>query len=1080
MQFIYLLLFLASLYGLMILLKKWLSIPYAQIPFVTIISLMSVLYVAGLFGLVLHVSYLVFLTGLGCFVLSLYNKPWTFCRRLADNHSLLPLATFGVLYLISWFIWKNITFSMWDEFGWGLYTKIITTHDSLIAGYNDISGADYPRITAILQYYFILFLRGGDFHEGTVIFAQTIIFLSAVPVFLNFRKYNLFLLILIACCFYCLFCLFVLPICLIYNDSVLGLCWGMSVILYLINRKQDKAMLIITSISLFSMVQVKPIGIVFAFFTLFIVAIDEAFFFSKLPPAKLKKLCVLIAVVLISHGSWSAFKSYSGITHSPFTFNLEEIYRSLSDPKDYQKTTAENFLYSLIYTGGEQHKDRFIGRFAHPFAFLNFSLSPLGWALIFAIFMSLCCLIGNTSQKIFQQRSRHITLTICLIAVLLMYTCLLLFLFLTTFSEYEAVRLASFDRYLGTVYLGIFLVLFFLCHRQKNKGLLFAFIVLIFLFTPISVVTTSVSRHRSIEDFYGKVDPVIEKIKKDRESKTLVIDQGGNRYIQVIFHYRAFPLNTSTSWSSVHTEGRDDWGLWQQIVSAKQFGQQLREYDYLIVWNDTEFWERYGDAVKQSELKAVWALNNDRLAKVNIDTIGVAAMLAAMYSSIVADEPIIRSHFDVYLNRDELFYIKEPCSLTDTEARFLLDIYPIDTNDLPDHRRQDGYGSATFQFQEKGVRFDEKCIAQVMLPAYEINYIRAGQWAQDGSSAWETTYNFSIDDRTGALFGAIAASGSVIHSIFDVYPQKNKLIYFQEPCTPDDTKEHFYLHLIPADENDLPANRKEYGFDNYDFVFSRYGTHFDGKCMAYVPIPEYEIASIRTGQYIFDREQGYINIWSGEAVNSVGDVPTRGAVTRIMSPPTSLRLQWAQRGNGEVALQWITDSDMGTIEKHKYRQSTDSGATWSNWTDISETEVLKPFHYLVTGLTNGVEYTFQVRVENRAGKSVSSVSASVIPAAVPKMVRNFAVSAGNGQATLTWANPNDTTITKYQYDMRRPYSDGRWTGMRDIPNSNATMTNYTVRGLTNDSLYAFTMKAVNSVGASAKTRRIYIRPIASK
>lgn len=1084
MQFIYLLLFLASLYGLMILTKKWLSVPYFQIPFITVMSLMSVLYIAGLFGLLWYVSWLVFLAGLGCFVLSLYNEPWTFFRRLADNHSSLPLSIFGVLYLISYFLFKNTYFSIWDEWGWGITTKIITTHDSLIAGYNHIDGMDYPQITAILQYYFISFLRGGEMNEGTTIFAQTIIFLSAVPVFLFFRKYNILLLVLITCCFFCLFYLFVQPIPLIYNDSVLGLCWGMSVILYLINRKQAKVGLIITSICLFSMVQVKPIGLVFAFSTIFIVAIDEAFFFKVRLPVKLKRLCLLIAVVLVSYASWSAFKSYSGVTHSSFVFSLEWIYDSLADPKDYQKTTAENFLDSLIY----QHTHRwYIGRFAHPSAFLDFSLSPLGWAIIFAIFMFLCCLIGNTSQKI--QRSRHITLTICLIVVLSMYTCLLLFLYMTTFSEYEAVRLASFNRYLGTVYVGIFLVLFFFL--LENKGLLFAFIVLIFLFTPISDLKPSVlDRGRWTKNFYEKVDPVIEKIKRDRESKILVIDQGGNGYIPNILHYRAFPARTG--WLSVHPEGRDDWGIWQHHFSAERFGQVLRGYDYLIVYNDTEFWKHYGDAVKQTKLKAVWALTNDKLAKVNIDTIG----LAAAYPSIAAGEPIIRSDFDVYLDAGILSYIKEPCDVTDTEAHFFLDIirgddndlldiiFP-DENDLPDHRRQDHYDSTSFQFGKKGVRFDEKCIAQVQLPAYEIISIKTGQRAQNRSVAWEATYDFSIDGRLATLFGTIARNRPAIDSVFDVYRRKDKLVYLKGPCTPDDTEEGFYLHLIPVDEDDLPANRKQYGFDNYDFVFQQYGMHFDGKCMASVPLPQYEIARIRTGQYIFDRQQRYISSWNEEAVVSVGSGPKRGAVTPpIMSPPISPRIQWVASGNGEVALQYLEASylDSGTIEKHQYRYSTDRGATWSNWTDIAgagNEEVGRLFHYLVTGLTNGTEYTFQVRVENHAGTSGPAVSKSVTPRAVPKMVRNFAVSAGNGQVTLTWANPNDTTITKYRYDMRHPRFGG-WMGARDIPDSNASMTSYTVTGLANDSLYVFTMRAVNNLGSSPQTRRIDVIPTASK
>ena len=120
---------LASLYGLMILVRKWLSLPYAQAPFVAIISLMSVLYVAGLFGLLWYVSWFVFLAGLVCFALSLYKitlgiPSRTVFRRLISDHSLFPLTAFGVLFLFSWFVFRNSYITSGDKFShWALFTK---------------------------------------------------------------------------------------------------------------------------------------------------------------------------------------------------------------------------------------------------------------------------------------------------------------------------------------------------------------------------------------------------------------------------------------------------------------------------------------------------------------------------------------------------------------------------------------------------------------------------------------------------------------------------------------------------------------------------------------------------------------------------------------------------------------------------------------------------------------------------------------------------------------------------------------------------------------------------------------------
>ena len=59
---------------------------------------------------------------------------------------------------------------------------------------------------------------------------------------------------------------------------------------------------------------------------------------------------------------------------------------------------------------------------------------------------------------------------------------------------------------------------------------------------------------------------------------------------------------------------------------------------------------------------------------------------------------------------------------------------------------------------------------------------------------------------------------------------------------------------------DLPAERRPAGFANQDFAFDRWGGFFDGKCLAVVPLPEYPIATIRTGQNI----PGQGEVWAAE------------------------------------------------------------------------------------------------------------------------------------------------------------------------------------------------------------------------
>ena len=102
----------------------------------------------------------------------------------------------------------------------------------------------------------------------------------------------------------------------------------------------------------------------------------------------------------------------------------------------------------------------------------------------------------------------------------------------------------------------------------------------------------------------------------------------------------------------------------------------------------------------------------------------------------------------------------------------------------------------------------------------------------------------------------------VIRSDWDVYLVENSLIYKKEQCTPEDAEPTFFLHLDPVDMNDLPEHRQQHGFDNLDFTF-RDHRHSIGKCLAEVPLPEYAISEIRTGQYV-RVDRGYNHLWKGE------------------------------------------------------------------------------------------------------------------------------------------------------------------------------------------------------------------------
>ena len=63
-----------------------------------------------------------------------------------------------------------------------------------------------------------------------------------------------------------------------------------------------------------------------------------------------------------------------------------------------------------------------------------------------------------------------------------------------------------------------------------------------------------------------------------------------------------------------------------------------------------------------------------------------------------------------------------------------------------------------------------------------------------------------------------------------------------------------------AERQHLPEERRQVGFDNLDFDFLLRGALFDGKCAARIPLPDYPVSAVRTGQFGPAGE-----LWSAEA-----------------------------------------------------------------------------------------------------------------------------------------------------------------------------------------------------------------------
>lgn len=89
---------------------------------------------------------------------------------------------------------------------------------------------------------------------------------------------------------------------------------------------------------------------------------------------------------------------------------------------------------------------------------------------------------------------------------------------------------------------------------------------------------------------------------------------------------------------------------------------------------------------------------------------------------------------------------------------------------------------------------------------------------------------------------------------FDIYMGDGRLVYAKAPCEAEDIALRFHLHVQPKEREDLPAARRESGFDNLDFNFMDRGMLWQDRCHAELRLPEYAIDHIRTGQFAAEGE----------------------------------------------------------------------------------------------------------------------------------------------------------------------------------------------------------------------------------
>ena len=234
--------------------------------------------------------------------------------------------------------------------------------------------------------------------------------------------------------------------------------------------------------------------------------------------------------------------------------------------------------------------------------------------------------------------------------------------------------------------------------------------------------------------------------------------------------------------------------------------------------------------------------------------------------------PLARSIFDVYLDeaRNRLVYVREECGEAGGAAPFFLRVHPVDETSLSAGDRERGLADLGFRFDRHGFRDGERCLAARSLPDWGVRGVRTGQWVPDAGELWSVR-GLVLGDPDAASIDADAVRARaepIADAPFEVYLDGGRLVYVRDGCEADaDATARFFLHVFPADPENLPGDRRNSGFVNLDFWFDEAGAIGGGRCVAARSLPRWDIAEVRTGQWA----PGTGSLWEAGAV--VGGAP---------------------------------------------------------------------------------------------------------------------------------------------------------------------------------------------------------------
>lgn len=559
----------------------------------SIFVIIAVLYVFGIFGILEAGVYLIAALGTAAFI---FDCIYIIRKKIKILSILTPgLVIFTFLILFSWWAQRGRLFSQWDEFSnWGLVVKNMFALNAL----PNSPGATtfftgYPPGSALFEYLGVRL--PGVYSESSIYRAMNIFYFSlTIPLFTDLKWKNIIRIILRIAF------IIVLPLVFyddfyttVYVDGILGILFAYALISYF-TSDIGKFTFLNTGLSLFVLTLIKDSGFGLSLIALIIVILDLLLFrrkelityVSRKTRGSLNRIFTVSCPLILIFTAKYSWVIYLNATGTPASAGM--LFGG-SYP-EYGLKVVNSFIYALAnnpLTGG------------------TLKVSFVQWIAVFilagAVFIALFCRKGEKGRYVFYLSG--------VLLFLLVYAGILLLAYLYNFSEYEALNLASFNRYVSTYVLGalaIFSALILIKEkdvRYKWKKCISGLMILLILYTAnltsvdkVTDLEYESAKNTQITRSLYSDEQVIENFLDPEQDKLYFISAGDKGFDYWVTRYTFTPVKINDNFSWSLGKPYFDGDIWTKDESPEDWSKVLEDgYTYVYIFKtNAAFSAEYG------------------------------------------------------------------------------------------------------------------------------------------------------------------------------------------------------------------------------------------------------------------------------------------------------------------------------------------------------------------------------------------------------------------------------------------------------------------------------------------------------